>query len=240
MLIEKSEAKFKKMKTTKKCVYCGQNADTREHIPAKNLVRDKASVRFITVPSCGKCNSGFQKDEEFFRQLLVSILYKQSPVATFLLNNPVARSMKRRPALGMQMFKQMKVVDFYSKEGVYFGKKTALNISKKDHQRVFRVLDKYIKGLFFHHFGKIVPQDWVLKHSWLTRKFEEKVVGTLKDMRWERIKEDTFVYGFNSVPQTHQSIWCLIFFGQPLFYTFVIDKKNAEKFEKKSGKRKRG
>ena len=135
------------------------------------------------------------------------------------------------------MFNQMNVVDYYSKGGIYLGKKTALHITKKDHQRVFNILDKYIKGLFYHHFNKRIPNDWAIRHHWLVRKFEEKVVDTLKDMRWERVKEDTFVYGFNSVPKTHQSIWCLIFFSQPLFYTFVIDKKNAERFEKKAAKK---
>lgn len=220
------------MKVEKKCVYCGSVADTREHIPARNLLQDTKDIHFITVPSCRGCNSRFQKDEEFFRQFLVSMLYEQSPVASFLLDNPVARSMKRRPALGMQMFKQMSLVDLYNKGGIYLGKKTALHITKQDHKRVFSVLDKYIKGLFFHHFGNPIPDDWLINHHWLTPKFEEKVVPTLKDMRWERIKEDTFVYGFNSVPATHQSIWCLIFFGQPLFYSFVIDKENAERFER--------
>lgn len=219
------------MKAEKKCIYCGNKADTKEHIPARNLLQNTTGVKFITVPSCRSCNSNFQKDEEFFRQLLVSILYEQSPVASFLLNNPVARSMKRKPALGVQMFNQMSLVNLYSKGGIYLGKRTALQITKQDHQRTFVVLDKYIKGLFYHHFGESILNDWKVKHYWLTRKFEEKVVHTLKDMRWERIKEDTFVYGFNSVPMTHQSIWCLIFFGQPLFYTFVIDKKNAERFE---------
>lgn len=219
------------------CVYCGLKADTKDHIPTKNLFQSTSGISFITVPSCRKCNSGFQKDEEFFRQLLASILYKQSPVASFLLHNPIARSMKRKPALGMQMFKQMNLVDHYSKGRIYLGKKTAIHITKKDHQRIFNVLDKYIKGLYYHHFNKMIPDGWAVKHHWLMEKFEEKVVDTLKDMRWERVKEDTFVYGFSSVPKTHQSIWCLIFFGQPLFYTFVIDKKNAEKFEKKSLKK---
>lgn len=220
------------MEVEKKCIYCGNRADTREHIPARNLAQNSAGIHFITVPSCRDCNSKFQKDEEFFRQFLVSILYEQSPVASFLLDNPVARSIKRRPALGIQMFKQMSVVDLYNKGGIYLGKRTALQITKQDHSRVFSVLDKYIKGLFYYHFRESIPGDWLVRHHWLTRKFEEKVVHSLKDMRWERIKEDTFVYGFNSVPVTHQSIWCLIFFGQPLFYTFVIDRSNADKFER--------
>lgn len=210
------------------CIYCGKPAGTREHIPARNLFNNTTNVPFITVPSCRDCNSGFQKDEEYFRQLLVSILYDQTPSATYHMNNAVSRSIKRKPALGLQMFSQMSLVDFYSKGGIYLGKKTALRMRKEDHKRVFNVLDKYIKGLFFHRFRATIPEDWVIRHHWLTPKFEQQVLDTLKDMRWERIQEDTFVYGANWVPETFQSIWCLIFYEQPLFYTFVLDPVTAK------------
>ena len=215
------------------CIYCGKKAETREHIPAKNLFKNTTGVSFVTVPSCKKCNYGFQNDEIYFRQLLTAILYEQSPIATFLLDNQVGRSIKRRPALGAKMFKQMSLVDIYTTENIYLGKKTALHIEKGDHERVFRVLDKYIKGLFFYHFNMVIPSDWEINHHWLKRRFEEKVVSTLRELRWERIKEDTFVYGFNSVPVTHQSVWCLIYYGQPLFYSMVIDPVSLKKFEEK-------
>ncbi|KKU83059.1 MAG: Adenosine kinase [Candidatus Amesbacteria bacterium GW2011_GWC2_47_8] len=110
------------------CVYCGKEADTREHIPARNLFSITANVPFITVPSCKTCNSGFQMDEEFFRNFLVSILYEQSQSATILLDNSVARSMRRKPALGLKMFEQMSLVDYYDGFGNYHGKKTAMHI----------------------------------------------------------------------------------------------------------------
>ncbi|KKU57755.1 MAG: hypothetical protein UX80_C0010G0016 [Candidatus Amesbacteria bacterium GW2011_GWA2_47_11b] len=211
------------------CVYCGKEADTREHIPARNLFSITANVPFITVPSCKTCNSGFQMDEEFFRNFLVSILYEQSQSATILLDNSVARSMRRKPALGLKMFEQMSLVDYYDGFGNYHGKKTAMHIKPEDHARIYRVLDKYIRGLFYNHFKKPIPKDWSVEHHWLLPKFEEKVVHTLKGMRWERVREDTFVYGFNSVPETNQSVWCMIFYERPLFYTFVVDPVTASK-----------
>lgn len=217
----------------KNCIYCNKIAETREHIPARNLFIDTKDIHFITVPSCFKCNQGFQLDEEYFRNFLVSILYEQSTVATLLLDNPVGRSIKRKPSLGLRMFNQMSLVDVYSKSGSYIGRKTGLRITKEDHRRIFRVLDKYIKGLFNYHFQEIIPENWLVQHHWLLPKLEEKVVHTLGDMRWEKVKEDTFVYGFNSVPTTHQSVWCLIFFEQPLFYSFVIDPITAKKNENK-------
>lgn len=214
-----------------KCIYCGIDADTREHIPARNLFSNTAGVPFITVPSCKKCNSGFQKDEEFFRNFISSILYGQSSSATFMLDNPISRSIKRRPALALKMFGQMSLVRHFDKSGIYHGIKTAIKVTKEDHNRMCSVLDKYVKGLFYHHFGTTIPADWSVEHHWLVPAFEKKVVGTLRDMRWERIKEDTFVYGFNSVPVTRQSVWCMIFYGQPLFYSFVIDPVTARRNE---------
>lgn len=215
----------------KQCIYCGKSANTREHIPARNLFSSTKDVSFVTVPSCLSCNQGFELDEEYFRNLLVSILYEKSTIATQLLDGSVGRSIKRKPNLGRKMFNQMSLVDVYSKSGILLGKKTGLQMTKDDHKRIFNVLDKYIKGLFYHHFKQVIPEKWGIEHHWLLPKFETIVVGTLKDMRWEHIKEDTFVYGFNSVPKTYQSAWCLIFYEQPIFYTFVIDENMRSKKE---------
>lgn len=82
------------------CIYCGQPADTREHIPPKQFFKGIAEKSLIVVPSCLACNKGFQKDEDFFRQFWVSMLMDRSPVAGDLMNGPVSRSIKRTPALG--------------------------------------------------------------------------------------------------------------------------------------------
>lgn len=211
------------------CIFCGKVADTKEHIPAKQFFKGTPDKPLITVPSCNTCNAGFQKDEDFFRQFYVSMLMERSPEAKKLMEGEISRSITRTPALGHQMFSQMKLVDAYTKSGLYKGKMTMYAVSNSDKVRINRVVNKIIRGLFFHEFDKAMPEGWVVKIIWITPKVEkeQKLDEMVKEPRWRVIKEDTFAYWVNYVPETFQSIWLLDFFKIPLFYVLVLDKKTA-------------
>jgi len=214
----------------KSCIFCGATADTREHIPAKQFFKGNPDKPLITVPSCIACNAGFQKDEDFFRQFYVSMLMGRSQEAKKLMDGEISRSMLRAPALGHQMFSQMKLVDAYAKSGLYKGKMTMYKVSDSDKTRIDRVVSKIIKGLFFHQFEQILPEDWIIKIIWITPKVEKelKLAEMAQEPRWNVIKEDTFAYWVNYVPQTFQSVWILDFFKIPLFYVLVLDRKTAK------------
>lgn len=223
----------KKVKEIKTCIFCGKLADTREHIPARNLYKDIGKLNPITVPSCSECNKNFSKDEEYFRNVMTSIQYENSISAGALFETTVKRSMQRKPSLGFSIFNQMSLIDIYCPSGVYMGRKTAWKLTQEDHGRIFRVLDKYIKGLFFHRFDETVPADWIIKHVWLMPKNEEMLGKAAKEFKWVILNENIFIYGFNSVPKTHQSLWCLVFYGRPFFFSFVLDPKTAKKADRK-------
>lgn len=217
------------MTTNITCIYCGKTADTREHIPPKQFFKGTPDNPLITVPSCKACNAGFQKDEDFFRQFYTSILMDRSPEAKKLMEGEVSRSILRTPALGHQMFSQMKLVGAYTKSGLYKGKMTMYTVSDSDKERINRVVTKVIKGLFFHEFGQTIPEEWIIKIIWITLQVEkeQKLDEIGKQPYWRVIKEDTFAYWVNHVPETFQSIWLLDFFKIPLFYVLVLDKKTA-------------
>lgn len=219
------------MKSSKNCIFCGKPADTREHIPAKQLFKGTPAKNLITVPSCTTCNKSFQKDEDFFRQFYVSMIMSKSPGAKSLFENEISRAILRSPKLARQMFSQMKLVDFYTKSGVYLGKKTAYKVSDMDKQRIDRVVRKIIQGLFFYRFGASLPKDWIIKIVWITPKVEKdlKLQELASTLTWDVIKEDGFAYGVQYVPDTFQSIWILDFFKVPLFYVLVLDRKTAAK-----------
>jgi hypothetical protein len=217
------------MENNKKCIFCYKDADTREHIPAKNLFKGNTNKPLITVPSCKECNASFQKDEDFFRQFFASMLMARSPEAKKLMEGEVSRSILRTPALGNQMLSQMKLVDAYTKAGLYKGKMTMYTISDSDKVRINCVVTKVIKGLFFHEFGQTIPEDLIIKIIWITPQVEkeQKLDEMGKQPYWRVIKEDTFAYWVNHVPQTFQSVWLLDFFKISLFYVLVLDKKIA-------------
>ena len=212
------------------CTFCGGIADTREHIPAKQFFKGVPDKNLITVPSCSACNKGFQKDEDFFRQFYVSMLLDRSPQAMQLMNNEISRSITRTPALGLQMFGQMKMVHAYTRAGIYLGRKTMYHVSNSDRSRIDRIVKKIIEGLFLHEFGEQLPKNWLIKIIWITPKVEkeQKLTDMARTLRWNVIKEDTFAYGVNFVPETFQSVWILDFFKIPLFYVLVLDKKTAK------------
>lgn len=217
------------MTTSSVCIYCGKPADTKEHIPPKQFFKGPTDKPLITVPSCSSCNAGFQKDEDFFRQFYASMLMARSPEAKRLMEGEISRSILRTPALGLQMFSQMKLIDAYTKSGLYKGKMTMYTVSNSDKTRIDRVVTKVIKGLFFHEFNQIMPKDWIIKIIWITPQVEkeQKLDEMGKQPFWRVIKEDTFAYWVNYVPNTFQSAWLLDFFKIPLFYVLVLDKKTA-------------
>jgi hypothetical protein len=47
-------------------LYCGSQADSKDHVPPKLLLERPFPPNLYTVPSCHSCNTGFAKDEEYF------------------------------------------------------------------------------------------------------------------------------------------------------------------------------
>jgi len=47
------------------CLYCGDNANTRDHAPSKVFIDENFMGFLPTVPSCSKCNNSYSVDEEY-------------------------------------------------------------------------------------------------------------------------------------------------------------------------------
>jgi len=47
------------------CIYCGQKADSREHVPSRVFIQKPYPENLSIVPSCSKCNNGYSLDEIF-------------------------------------------------------------------------------------------------------------------------------------------------------------------------------
>ena len=219
------------MKIISNCIFCGSPADTKEHIPAKHFFKGTPDMSLITVPSCNKCNKGFQKDEDFFRQFNTSFLMDRSERAKELMENEITRSIKRKPALTRQMFSQMQLVDAYTKSAkIYVGKVTAYHVTTNDTKRLNRIVRKIIEGLFFHEFKQPLSKDWVVRIVWVNPKVEKELglIELAKTLKWRVIREDTFAYGVEFVPKTYQSIWMIDFFKVSLYYVLVLDRKTAK------------
>jgi len=87
------------------CIYCNHAvADTVDHIPPKLLLAKPYPDNLLTVPSCFKCNSSFQKHDEYTR-VIASIDVRNARHKTVKVNMPaILRSLEKPEAQGFSKY----------------------------------------------------------------------------------------------------------------------------------------
>lgn len=142
------------------CVYCGNKTQvTKDHIPPKNLFGQPRPNNLITAPSCYKCNSNFSNDDEYFRFSLSirdDIFEKVQDIYP-----KVMRSLHKPNKIGFRknFLKTIKPIEDINEAGIFRGYKYSYDV---DISRLNKVASRIIKGLFFHHFKEILPQNYIV------------------------------------------------------------------------------
>lgn len=143
----------------KSCIYCGSFENiTRDHVPPKNIFPDPKPENLITVPSCKKCNQTAGKDDEYFR-LVFSIRHDLFHHEEIQKNwDKVKRGLSRKEGQGLRidLMNNLKLLDAYSKGGIYLGKIPGYNVDMK---RISGVVERVMKGAFYLHKKYSLPRN---------------------------------------------------------------------------------
>lgn len=135
------------------CAYCRRpRPETRDHVPPKGLFSKPYPADLITVPCCMKCNAAFARDDEYFRLALLTSERLSVLEATQSTFDSVARSLQRAEAAG---FAQLIASSFSIRENNSEG--TADLVFTLDKPRIFRVVERIIRGLYYHELRRPVP-----------------------------------------------------------------------------------
>ena len=113
------------------CIYCGNPATTREHVPSKAFLTEPYPDNLPTIPACFKCNNGYSEDENYvacFLDILKSHVYSDYSVQE-QTNSRTAKDKKLQNILQKQIETQDGIV-FY----------------QLDEQRFDRILLKLARG----------------------------------------------------------------------------------------------
>lgn len=82
----------------KMCCYCGDYADTVDHVPSKVFLDKPYPENLPVVPCCGKCNREFSLDEEY-----VAVLFECVRLQTFAIEKfereKVRKIVEHNPAI---------------------------------------------------------------------------------------------------------------------------------------------
>src|SRR5688572_17251940 len=65
------------LKLDPRCIYCGERADTIEHMPPRMMFRGKQRPKGLEFPSCRPCNNGTSQSD-----IVASLIGRVSPDPT--------------------------------------------------------------------------------------------------------------------------------------------------------------
>src|SRR6266496_5360054 len=141
------------------CVYCGEReANTEDHVVPEGFFEAAPEGGYIKVPACYECNNKrYSRDEEYFLVAILAEATATSNIASRVLDRLVAdhrSGRRRRTGLAVSLLEKVRPVEVRSPGGIYLGTGPGLEL---DTARVNPVLEKIVRGLFFHRFQRLLP-----------------------------------------------------------------------------------
>ena len=212
------------------CTYCGKpEPKTADHIPPACLFPAPRPSDLVTVPCCLDCNKGASKDDEYFRMMLVMRRGATHPAIPKLLD-AVHRGLGKPRKRGMLhgMLRSMRSVSVKTPAGLYVGRAEAYDV---DLERLGRVADRIVKGLYFKEFGTRLPSTHGIRsfaESGLTeidsdlRSTIQQTVATLVSKSPRIIGEGVFEYWFQATPEDPATTaWLMRFYAVESFLSIT-------------------
>lgn len=210
------------MNSPRSCIYCGASATTKDHIPPLGLFpKNRRNGNLpIKVPSCKDCNNGASLDDEFFRLFVAGHSADRSEPAKEIFETSIRRAASYKPGVIKSFLNRMEVIDTHSPMGIYTGKATAVTFTSSDWKRLFRVVDRIVKGLIYYEFSETLPADFEVRTMFAD---DEKVKQALPAITTNTSKSfsDIFNYAYGKVPESVASVWLTGYYERITFLTFV-------------------
>lgn len=90
-----------------KCIYCGNKAESKDHLPPKLLLEKPLPNNCATVPACSGCNAGFSKDEEYFLAVLAFTSDAPALRTRVAHGGKVQRALQKAPGFAARIKQQV-------------------------------------------------------------------------------------------------------------------------------------
>lgn len=199
------------------CAYCAETQPlTDDHIPPKNLFPRPRASNLITVPCCENCRAGWSKDDEYFRAaILSSAKVSENPLAQGAIDS-LLRSFRREKhkKFSRNILRNIKEIEVVTKAGIFLSKELAL---KLETERINRVAQRIIRGLFFHEKKYPLPAGYEISVS-IQQFGLEPLFKQLSEVHFPQpriVQDGIFSYTFKETEEdSNSSIWLILFYKE--------------------------
>jgi hypothetical protein len=143
------------------CYLCGEslpeNDRSKDHVPPKQFyakeIRLGIPLNLLTLETHAACNRSFQRDEDFVVNTLLPFVLTSTSGAA--LGQDVAAMVRK----GKQRKLIQKIIEEFEERPSGLILPPERIVKRIEYKRIHRVAWKIIRGLFFHHHEKMLPED---------------------------------------------------------------------------------
>lgn len=202
------------------CVYCGQAAQTRDHVPPKSIFPKSLRKNLITVPACETCNNSSKLDDEYFRAVVT--MASEDPNAVSVWKQGVFK--RASPAFRSRLLNSLRPAELRSPAGLHLRYGHSL---KLENTRIKGVVIRIVRGLLWHHHQVSTCLDTTFD---ICLNPEPGMIHeTLHVLPVRSVGDTTFQYRYGIASDDPQSsVWWLRFYQSTQFLVFATGKAGLE------------
>ena len=146
------------IKSTSSCVVCAAKvATTAEHVPPKSYFEPPYPENLITVPACGPCNNGSQKDDDYFLAYLVSRDVVGGTPSLDAVRKRVTRGLHRPKFPGLRN-RLLASAQWTTQIDPATGRHQLVFVTRAESDRLARTLQKQVRGILYHVTSESIPK----------------------------------------------------------------------------------
>lgn len=192
------------------CAICGErDGTTRDHVPPKAIFPKPRPNNLVTVPACLECNNGASDNDDLFKVFLSLQAAGNNEIARRLFQEKTVRTLKRNQSLLTLILEEAKELQIINNQG-NIETRTGVLWNSAAHDAV---MERTIRGLYFHHSGSPIPIDTNLAVQWL-HGVPEEILPSLHLFNEVVLGDDQVTYKYIIYgDDPRHSLWLFDFYG---------------------------
>jgi hypothetical protein len=197
--------------TKQLCAICGvREAVTKDHVPPRGIFVKPRPSNLIKVPACFTCNNDASDLDEQFRVYLGLHVGGSGGPGEKLFKEEALRTLKHNKNLQRKILRGIEPVNLATPGGIIYDRGYRVRWNSEVHDKV---VERTIRGLYFHHYNRILGKQAHVKVQWL-RRISAEMAEMVEGWGIYSFGRGEVAYRYGRAEESSlDSVWVFQFYG---------------------------